>query len=434
MVKPLVDFPPPLKKESTGRILMTRYYELITPLFGGGVKGGEVDEDQPIRGTSIRGQLRFWWRATRGGRFDGNLKQMKQAEDEIWGTTGTGTKVSIAVTECTLGRSHVARDRGKEVNVGDPASPLGYVAFPLRDSGGKVYDNVSFTLRIDCPKTYRPDLKAALWAWETFGGIGARTRRGFGALHCTDVQLYIDQKKYNAQNWIWAYPSANTKEAILEYLAELASENNFPRFVTHCSLDTNRTHTTPAQLDAYSTWLELINSLKNFRQNRNPNERNQPYSRSRWPEPDAIRDLTGQSLKSRGHDIPVYTPPIYKFPRAAFGLPIIFEFKDDDDQNPTNPDKDPRKTELKGDGYDRRASRLILRPLKCNDGRYVGLATILQGQTIPPGGLQLNNSPRNPAAKAEELTVAEARQISTKHANYNGATDVLQAFLNQLPR
>lgn len=39
--------------------------ELITPMFGGGVLTRENDPSFPIRPTSIRGQLQFWWRATR---------------------------------------------------------------------------------------------------------------------------------------------------------------------------------------------------------------------------------------------------------------------------------------------------------------------------------------------------------------------------------
>src|SRR5579859_2744911 len=68
-----------------GIITQVREYELITPLFGGGVIPGENDILTPIRGSEIRGHLRFWWRACRGGQFDGNLAAMKKKEDEIWG-------------------------------------------------------------------------------------------------------------------------------------------------------------------------------------------------------------------------------------------------------------------------------------------------------------------------------------------------------------
>jgi CRISPR-associated protein Cmr1 len=61
-----------------------REYQLITPLFGGGVEPNTPDPVTTIRATEIRGHLRFWWRATRGGQFK-TIKELKEAEDIIWG-------------------------------------------------------------------------------------------------------------------------------------------------------------------------------------------------------------------------------------------------------------------------------------------------------------------------------------------------------------
>lgn len=433
MVKPLLDKPPQIKKRETGRVTLMREYELITPLFGGGVKAGEVDRDNPIRGTSIRGQLRFWWRATRGGQFgkDG-LVAMKAREDEIWGSTGRVSKIVITVIDASPGRPYEVWNG----NVGDPNSPLGYVAFPLRDNKGQVYEGVSFTLQIECPKEYRPDLKATLWAWETFGGVGARTRRGFGALHCTDVQLRIDGRKFKNSNWVWKYTSKTSQRDLLADMKELVLAGVAPDGVASLSGNSQHVHLTPVRNDVDLSWKELIDSLRNFRQSRKPkmiNNRLRPFGRSHWPEPDAIRELTDQSHKNKHHDQPIHIPPINKFPRAAFGLPIVFEFKDNDDHNPMNRNVDPLKTELKGKDYERRASRLLLRPLKCSDGCYRSIALILTGDIIPPGGLELKNSPKNPVSGAERLTPGEASQIQGMHETYNGKTDILQAFLDQLP-
>ncbi|MFQ5435195.1 MAG: type III-B CRISPR module RAMP protein Cmr1, partial [Anaerolineae bacterium] len=68
-----------------GWITLEREYELITPLFGGGPTPGEVDPVTPIRGTEIRGQLRFWWRATRG-RGSSTLDKLRSEEERIWGS------------------------------------------------------------------------------------------------------------------------------------------------------------------------------------------------------------------------------------------------------------------------------------------------------------------------------------------------------------
>lgn len=64
-----------------------------------------------------------------------------------------------------------------------------YLGFPLRGDKewAPVKEGVAFRLRLRFPEkvgelNFWEELEAALWAWETFGGIGARTRRGFGAL------------------------------------------------------------------------------------------------------------------------------------------------------------------------------------------------------------------------------------------------------------
>src|SRR5690348_18028890 len=62
-----------------------RTYTLITPLYGGGVKVKEIDPITVVRATEIRGLLRFWWRACRGWKFEGNPAKMKAEEAAIWG-------------------------------------------------------------------------------------------------------------------------------------------------------------------------------------------------------------------------------------------------------------------------------------------------------------------------------------------------------------
>ena len=53
-----------LEKIATRRTEEERTYtiKLITPMYGGRIVAGVVDEEMPVRVTSIRGHLRFWWR------------------------------------------------------------------------------------------------------------------------------------------------------------------------------------------------------------------------------------------------------------------------------------------------------------------------------------------------------------------------------------
>ncbi len=409
------------KRTDTGLVTMTRAYRLITPLYGGGVVAGEVDEHTPIRGTEVRGHLRFWWRATRGGQFGGSLKDMKAAEDRIWGSADSPSKVSLAVKIKDKGtRFKVTDNRGEPTEIGNLRSAYSYVAFPLRESKGSVQEGITFTLTLTFPAKFNDDIQAALWAWDTFGGIGARTRRGFGALACDEVAFQQDGTEADASGWHWLYSCQDTSDVIIKDLTAYVSTGEFHQDLPHLSHDATKLKVTGRQSKATTTWKQLFNALQNFRQSRNPGtEPNRP-GRSHWPEPDAIRGLSRASRSK--HSTPIYTPTINKFPRADFGLPIIFQFKDH---------FDPGQTSLEGKDHARLGSPLILRPLACQDDQYVGVAIVLDGPRIPPGGLELKDAPGNPSVDSQ-LDGTEAAQISSKNGYYNGNADILQAFLDSL--
>ncbi len=77
--------------------------------------------------------------------------------------------------------------------------------------------------------------------------------------------------------------------------------------------------------------------------------------RSYWPEADTIRKLTKKSKPS--HKQPVTT--VDAFPRAVFGMPIIFDFND---RTKTDPPKTTLLPVVDGKKKGRLASALILRP------------------------------------------------------------------------
>jgi CRISPR-associated protein Cmr1 len=396
-------------------ITQVREYELITPLFGGGVTKGEVDSITPIRGTEIRGHLRFWWRACRGGQFGGNVAAMKQREDEIWGKAykkGDAPTPPEKTVQITVEMLHPGEDRApfdKDKNKNTTQIPL-YAAFPLqpeREDLKKpdykyktVKKGITFRLTIVFPQANKQDIEAALWAWETFGGIGARTRRGFGALRLAK----IDSNRATDRD---VPASTNVENWIKEKLRIHVIPGQYPSDIAHLSPET-LFKVIPNQRDTLSAWGTLIKKLQDFRQ----------YGRLKkkfaWPEPDAIRELirTHSSIK--------------KFPRAAFGLPIVFHFIDG------WPD-DPTLKEVSSDPEDKKAgerlaSPLILRPLLCHDNRAVGLAVLLDGSRVRANNLVLEEKNGKTHLVQATLTPEEAKTIEP----LGGQTDVLKAFMQFL--
>jgi CRISPR-associated protein Cmr1 len=412
--------------ERSGYVTQVREYELITPLFGGGVEPGTADPVTTIRATEIRGHLRFWWRATRGGQFSDDLKKMKEAEDELWGAASSGdaafpSKVRIQIETTHRGNKFVAKNRrGEIVEVHALDSPYSYAAFPLRDRKQHVIEGVKFTLSIQYPSAAGTDVEAALWAWETFGGIGGRTRRGFGAVKLLKVNGKVER----------LLPSnpQDAMKAIILKLEDFIQDSDFPISLPSLSLEQDDYLLTESIANSVECLTRLLEALKSFRHDRPMNEFIDPKDgrkkkrpgRNRWPEPDEIRRLTRTSFSR--HREPLSR--LRAFPRAQFGLPIIFQFKDSDKG-------DPQITTLQGAKKEsaRFASPLVIKPLPCEGGKYFGLAFIFSGISVTevPGGVILKDAPGNPKVETE-ITKEQAGQID----RLNGNRDVLISFLNFL--
>lgn len=154
---------------------------VLTPIFKGGADPRLAEAGRPFRGSGIRGQLRWWFRATSGVT---DCRKLLEQEREIFGGVhGEGPRAS---------RVRVAvLDQASSVMVAPP--DLGYALGILgRDVESTTAfhrpESVRATFSISWPKggsRAHEDAAAvgrALDAWLTLGGIGGRTRRGFGGV------------------------------------------------------------------------------------------------------------------------------------------------------------------------------------------------------------------------------------------------------------
>lgn len=434
-----------------GSIIQQRKYQLITPLLGGGVKAGETDPITVINGKSVRGQLRFWWRATRGGQFGGSLQRMREVEELIWGAASDESNkrpslVQIVITIDSAGQPESYRDWCP--------NELKYAAFPLQRSNASIRHQVKFMLHAsfearqinftDAQEGRRTidaatEVNAALWAWETFGGIGARTRRGFGALQLLSLGENGERRPIfwgedgNTANTI--SPMDRLKAGYRQYY----SVGDFPMGVACLPENLGRLVLCRAT-DCLDAWTKLIRRLKDFRQMRPGGP---APGRSKWPEPEHIRRITGQRLPRHG----LIPPNVDSFPRMQFGAPIVFEFRHDNDANPRDPNADPRKTVLQFENQNkpiqRWASPLILRPLAIGQGGFAALAVYLKGsnppfppalyeadgRTLVRGGLHMDLTT---AQQATINGVAGAPPLTVRSENGRNYVDTVLDFLDTL--
>jgi CRISPR-associated protein Cmr1 len=431
---------PDVTRKTDSYITEVREYELITPLFGGGVETQQADPVTVVRATEVRGQLRFWWRATRGGQFGGSLEKMKAAEDAIWGSTDQASQVQVSILQPSAQSKQspyyvrLNRQGRPSPYSRDNIAPA-YASFPLQPDQNHLVEgyesppvqiDVVFQLSLSYPTSCTPDVAAALWAWEIFGGLGARTRRGFGSISPKNITDLL--------------PAAEFVKDLNTGLQKHVASGDWPKGVPHLSrsIDLYRVITIGKAGENFNTaqqsWTYLIGQLKNFRQQRDPappENRYQP-GRSRWPEPDSIR----LHMEDRGRGHPYHQPRLRfkKYPRSAFGLPIEVKFKTQDERR-----GDPPKTTVRGRGtIDRLASPLILRPINCqSEGRkvHLAIAVVLKGPRLPPGGLALKVRGDLEPISGESLDPNEAHQILRADTNeplLGNETDVLRAFLNYL--
>lgn len=365
-----------------------RCYEIavVTPLFGGGPAPGTNDPVTLIRGPSIRGQLRFWWRAARGAAF-ADVAALRRREGEIWGTAEAASPVTLWVSDEHRGPcrnwAEYEQDR-KRGGVNSTPSPVdrnynAYALFPFQgkaeikqglrtvaEQPAMMTQSASFRLHLRWPATpdVTPDVEAAIWAWVNFGGLGARTRRGCGTLYCRDFAPTASDMN-NLAAW---YTSCLEKYGV----NTTAESRPWPVLGKKPPL---LLHRRGVSLSPPQAWCHVINTLQDFRQgNVGRGGSGKRAGRSFWPEADSLRRITGQSLPT--HKCATTTEE-NAFPRAEFGLPIIFHFKDSDERNPQKEPADCLLLPSEENG--RMASPLILKALAC--GSNAALPMILRLKT-----------------------------------------------------
>lgn len=323
--------------------------QLVTPMYGGGVQSHTVDKNMPIRISGIRGQLRFWWRLLAEHQWKlGDDRAIQKQEFALWGGMGDDGQASklflkvndIKNLQIEAWAEYKTNDNTGRINsIPTPKNwaRAPYALFPAQGkkpglSGSDVPHelakpglNWELQFKFDARATEEQQQQVidTLRWWANFGGVGARTRRGLGSVQVTKSEDFSDIMQPLTVDEITA---------------------------AGCQLVTGQSY----RSDAIAAWTNSVNKMQRFRQGvdigRNPGT--ERPGRSRWPEPDAIRRLTGQHLRTpEKNHAPVHAAGNI-FPRAMFGLPIIFHFVGSGE---------PQDTTLNLSGLERMSSPVILR-------------------------------------------------------------------------
>jgi CRISPR-associated protein Cmr1 len=419
--------------------------ELVTPVLGGAAVPRTIDAVDIVRVPSIRGQLRFWWRALNVQRFK-TPAELYAKESALFGRAAEKEGGRSEVEICL----HVLARGGcdtQDIELGK--TPGDYALFPARsERKGKPDEKppaprrkpgTQFTLELRAPKERLEELCHVLRAWILFGGYGSRTRRGLGSLTVTGA---------DKAGWL-------PREASLAEFERLFGRDIFAQEVVPAELAQTPRLAGASLLvgkalnakelgfkgrvttDAERAWLTALHWLRDFRQGTNTGARvsgrDKPEpgrpSISNWPEADKIRHLTG---KRKDH------PPRYgadpAWPRAAFGLPIVGQFQRNARDGGTYDEPDPFELTWKdGEGlHNRLASPLIVKAMPLANERFVPIALWLE-RAWPPGGqvvLRMGGQEKTgSAAPFDKLLGAGERAL---FAPLDGKTSLRAAFLDWL--
>ena len=226
--------------------------QVRTPLFGGDDPTG--GDGAPARVPSIRGALRFWFRAVAAGHGVSDLAELWKAEEAVFGSTRTPSAIGLRVPKQppASGRGSKPDWATTEQHGFDGAQYLLGQGLWNYETGlqrgyverGELFD---LDIRFSGDEQVNARFMLALWAWLTYGGLGARTRRGFGQLVCTAARGDLPcgwkpadlRPTQNADGWQalgrCAVPGALPGRAALgwgELLPEDAPVNDLPELPT----------------------------------------------------------------------------------------------------------------------------------------------------------------------------------------------------------
>lgn len=386
--------------------------QLATPQFGGGAISRQVDLEQWLRPSSVRGAIRFFWRALHSHRYS-SIAELRSAEEKLLGGAGdkesTPGRIGVTVRLDAQPQGALAPwapEQGDPRNVayfpamalgGQPASEL---LSPGATASIGLQENPILAGTTPLSDEDWSGVKQALCAYVVLGGNGARTRKTAGALVFASGQ---EAAKLHGPTSL---------EGLRRWLSELPQGRSSLPVFSLAQRET--TFILRSQATSEEVQRQLLDLWRDIRQDR-PHPSSwcgaNGWGRSKWPEADAVRWIAGQH--ARWDDGTEHAPLENNracAPRAHLGLPIIIKFKDDPDalrRRASHPQRgalrraEPDKVELipvdeAGRIRDRYASPVLLSVVRVADQgqQYAGVVMITPSLLRYKVGLRSDSSQR----------------------------------------
>jgi len=340
---------------------VARAYKLqtITPMWGGGVSAGKVDEAFPVRGKSIKGRWRRWWRILK---LDDQAQHLLTKEERDQGVSPEARLFGGALTtDGTLQpllkvRVALVGSAQPTQQLQDAATRVGYV---WRVFGGGQCLGPGLQFRISVEIHAQPEESGKQWLdllneavrfWANFGGVGGRNSRGLGRVapfdgdtgrwlypvsveqaqntgcELTTIKFRGSHLQRAMDAWAFAisvlqhYRQGHDAKFVFDYLWKVSCPENadvpFHRWLSFLGEDYRRAH----------NGVDLCFSV---RPHGDLYSRSYRPGRSKWPEAETLRGAVAERQAEARWAVPLIDDPDREvpargvFPRASLGLPII---------------------------------------------------------------------------------------------------------------
>lgn len=364
---------------------LTATYRIVTPMFLGDANQNATE----IRPPSVKGALRFWWRALNWGRFRNGsddataLRNLHEAEAELFGAAADEDNRSKSV----LGQSKFILQINYKKTQDILLEPIKPGIQYLLGQGLCKYDTekrcviltrsylnpgeLSVRLMLNSRVTEQQchELKQALIVLGLLGSLGSRARHGFGCLVIEKIEEQLTGNDSIAQV---DYPKS-LKE--IQYFFDIKNSSELPPFTAFSKL--SRLDLSVQGNDCLALLDQIGREMVRYRSfGRKPQGSKEHLVLGEAalqifkPDHDQIFDFINDKNKK-----PDALPK-----RAVFGLPHNYFFSS------TQPSKGVDITAAQ-DGRSRRASPLFLHIHRFGDGTYAAFQLFLPSIFLNPGDL-----------------------------------------------
>jgi CRISPR-associated protein Cmr1 len=373
----------------------------VTPLF---LTGAEIDGESETRISSFKGAMRFWYRA-----IDGDYRQN---ESRIFGGTGKGEGQAAFLMQIKdLIKGEETWNSSKYGLLTDKGSGINYLGYSL-DLGGRkrrVRRFIPVGKNIEVSLAFKKDIneekvsvafrhKATLAAWwllSHIGGLGSRSRRGFGTFALQEWSVSEGEKWAELEELPFAH-GARTPEEWLKIF-----QKGLEKLKKWFSKKVEEDHTV---LGTGSRFFLFQEGFSKRRINKNQdfegwelalNEAGKTLQafRNCWNLNDYDTDyyiVKSHLAKVYGRSV-IDPPPVLlaRCPeRVAFGLPLTFRYNSLKEQIGVKKDGKPEyetpEATFEGKEHNRSASPLFIRIVKIDD-KYHPFFALLKAPLLKTG-------------------------------------------------